>query len=100
APVVGGGERHPNGAGTAQPAHEPRRRWDAYRVERPGRGPLWIAWAEGDTFDGEDQPPVELTLPWDSSTAAAIDAFGAPVPVECRVGVIRIAASVTPVFVG
>jgi len=71
-----------------------------FRVERPERGPLWIVWADGDTFDGEEEPPVDVALPWESRTAAAIDVFGAPVPVSCVDGEVRISATVTPMFIG
>ncbi|GAA4262617.1 hypothetical protein [Dactylosporangium darangshiense] len=71
----------------------------AYYVERPSRGPLWIAWAEADTFDGEDDTPVEQSLPWPSATAAAIDAFGCPVPTQVHDGHVHIATTVTPVFI-
>ncbi|WP_433060316.1 hypothetical protein [Dactylosporangium sp. CS-033363] len=75
------------------------RRDGAVRVERSDRGPLWIVWADGDTFDGEDGDPAEVTLPWESESASAVDAFGAPVPVTCADGSITVAATVTPVFV-
>jgi hypothetical protein len=71
----------------------------AYLVERPSRGPLWIAWAEGDTFDGEDCESSAVALPWDSSTAAAIDTFGAPVPTDIHDGKVHVDLTVTPVFI-
>jgi hypothetical protein len=72
----------------------------AFLVDRPSRGPLWIAWSEGDTFDGEDDEPKDLALPWGSATAAAVDAFGAPVPTTVRDGQVHVRVTVTPVFVG
>ncbi|MFG2045418.1 hypothetical protein [Dactylosporangium sp. NPDC048998] len=75
------------------------RRGAGFHVERPGRGPLWIAWADGDTFDGEDAPPVAISLPWAGASAAGTDAFGAPVPLDVRDGAVHLAATVTPVFV-
>ncbi|WP_432992581.1 hypothetical protein [Dactylosporangium sp. CA-233914] len=86
-------------AGELAGATAVQRRGAGYRVERPERGPLWIVWADGDTFDGEDDAPVPVTLPWDSAAASAIDAFGAPVPVRCDGGSLTVAATVTPVFI-
>ncbi|MGI5239008.1 hypothetical protein [Dactylosporangium sp. CA-139066] len=71
----------------------------AYLVERASRGPLWIAWGEGDTFEGEDDAPTPLALPWNSGTAAAVDAFGAPVPTSVHDGVVHADLTVTPIFI-
>ncbi|WP_432840969.1 hypothetical protein [Dactylosporangium sp. CA-092794] len=75
------------------------RRGPGFLVRRPERGPLWVVWAPGDTFDGEDRAAVDVALPWDRAAAAAVDAFGGPVPVRVRDGAAHVAATVTPVFV-
>lgn len=49
--------------------------------------------------DGEAQPPVTVSWPWDDSAATAVDAFGEPHPVEVRDRRLRLSVSDTPVFV-
>ncbi|MFF4591716.1 hypothetical protein [Amycolatopsis sp. NPDC001319] len=71
----------------------------AYAVERAGRGPLVVVWDQRDPVDGEQEPPVPVTLPWTASEAVAVDAFGAPVSVRLDGGTVRLAVSLTPVFV-
>ena len=77
------------------------RRGDGYvfDVERAGRPPLLVAWDHRDAFDGEDQPPVEVRLPWPGEKAAAVDAFGTPLPVAVGGGELRVALTDTPVLV-
>jgi len=48
----------------------------AFEVDRAGRGPLLVVWDHRDPFDGEDEPPVEVTWPWPADTATVTDAFG------------------------
>ncbi len=62
-------------------------------------GPLTVAWRTGDTFDGENLPPLATTLPWPLPTARVTDAFGAHCIVETRDGQLPLALTVTPVFV-
>ncbi len=71
----------------------------AFEVDRPGRGPLLVLWDHRDPFDGEDEPPVTLTWPWPAATATVTDAFGRRQIAEPRDGQLRLAVSVTPVFV-
>ncbi len=40
---------------------------------------LLVAWDVRDPFDGEDEPAVEVGLPWNVAERDALDAFGAPV---------------------
>ncbi len=72
----------------------------AFAVDRPGRPPLLVAWRQLDQFDGEDEPPVTIELPWPAEGASAVDAFGVACPVEVRAGRLRLPVSITPVFVG
>ncbi len=71
----------------------------AFRVERAGADPLLVAWDARDPFDGEDEPPVDVTLPWDAPAATAIDAFGAPVKSTVDSGRVALSLSDTPVFI-
>ncbi len=77
------------------------RRADGYvfDVERAGRPPLVVLWDHRDTFDGEDQPPVPVRLPWTAPGASAVDAFGAALEVEVAAGELRMMLTDTPVFV-
>ncbi|WP_405086627.1 hypothetical protein [Microbispora sp. NBC_01389] len=71
----------------------------AFEVERPEKGPLLVLWDRRDMVDGEAQPPVTVSWPWDDSAATAVDAFGEPHPVEVRDRRLRLSVSDTPVFV-
>lgn len=70
-----------------------------FTVERDGRPPLLVAWDHRDTFDGEDQPPTPVRLPWTAQDATAVDAFGTPHPVEVHAGQLHTMLTDTPVFV-
>ena len=48
----------------------------AFEVDRAGRGPLLVIWDHRDPFDGEDEPPVEVTWPWPAASATVTDVFG------------------------
>jgi hypothetical protein len=69
----------------------------AFEVDRPGRGPLLVVWDHRDPFDGEDEPPIELTRSWPA--AAVTDVFGRTWTARCQDGHIRLPVSVTPLFV-
>jgi hypothetical protein len=71
----------------------------AYRVERAGRGPLLVVWDRRDTFDGEDEPPVPVSLPWPAPAATAVDAFGGRHAVEVGARRVRLLVSDTPVLI-
>ncbi|MET7997335.1 hypothetical protein ABZU76_41305 [Amycolatopsis sp. NPDC005232] len=71
----------------------------AYAVERAGRGPLVVVWDQRDPVDGEQEPPVPVTLPWTAPEVVAVDAFGAPVSVRLESGSVRLDVSLTPAFV-
>jgi hypothetical protein len=71
----------------------------AFEVERSGHGPLLVLWDQRDAFDGEAEPPVNVEWPWSAPDASAVDAFGADHPVRVRDGKLRLAVSLTPVFV-
>lgn len=58
-----------------------------------------VLWADGDTYSGEDDDPVRVTLPWTSGSAFAVDAFGSSQSVEITAGELHISVSVTPTFV-
>jgi hypothetical protein len=71
----------------------------AFRVDRAERGPLLVLWDHRDPFAGEDEPPVDVTLPWDAPAAGAVDAFGNDHPVRVGDGRLHLAVAATPVFV-
>jgi hypothetical protein len=70
-----------------------------FEVTRPGRGPLLVTWLDRDSFSGEDEPDVEVALPWTSDAAQAVDALGGTPPVTVRDGRAWVPVGVTPVFV-
>jgi hypothetical protein len=58
-----------------------------------------VAWREGDTFAGEDEPTARVSLPWRPGAGVhAVDALGAAPPVEAGGGRLRLDLGVTPVF--
>jgi len=71
----------------------------AIEVDRGEHGRLQVLWADGETFDGEDQPARSISWPWPEQTASIVDAFGAPQPTELREGQLVLALTVTPLFV-
>jgi hypothetical protein len=71
----------------------------AFEVDRAGRGPLLVVWDHRDPFDGEDEPPVEVTWPWPAPAATVTDAFGRAWTVSGQDAQIRLPVSDTPLFV-
>jgi hypothetical protein len=71
----------------------------AFEVDRAGRGPLLVVWDHRDPFDGEDEPPVEVTWPWPSAAATVTDVFGRAWTVSGQDAQIRLPVSDTPLFV-
>jgi hypothetical protein len=71
----------------------------AFTVERAGRGELIVLCKDGDVFSGEEQPAALVDRPWSFEAAFAVDACGAPQPVALHAGRLRLAVSVTPIFV-
>ena len=71
----------------------------AFEVDRAGRGPLLVVWDHRDPFDGEDEPPADVSWPWPAATATVTDVFGRAQTVQCQDGQIQLAVSVTPLFV-
>ena len=71
----------------------------AFEVDRAGRGPLLVIWDHRDPFDGEDEPPAEVTWPWPAAAATVTDVFGRTWTARCQDGQIRLPVSVTPLFV-
>jgi hypothetical protein len=71
----------------------------AFEVDRPGRGPLLVVWDHRDPFDGEDEPPAEVTWPWPATAATLTDVFGRTWTARYQEGQIRLPVSATPLFV-
>ena len=71
----------------------------AFEVDRAGRGPLLVVWDHRDPFDGEDEPPAEVSWPWPAATATVTDVFGRTWTTRCQDGQIRLPVSDTPLFV-
>ncbi|HKD96103.1 MAG TPA: hypothetical protein VKB69_00750 [Micromonosporaceae bacterium] len=70
-----------------------------FAIERAGRARLLVAWEHRDWFDGEEEPPATVLLPWPAPVATAVDAFGDKPDVRVSDGVLRLPVSATPVFV-
>ena len=70
-----------------------------FEVHRPGRGPLLVAWIQGDPVSGEEQPPQSFTWDWPAARARAVDALGQPRPCTLQGGQLSLSLSVTPLFV-
>ena len=71
----------------------------AFEVDRPSRGPLLVVWDHRDPFDGEDQPPADVTWPWPTPSATVTDVFGRTWTARCQHGQIHLPVSVTPLFI-
>jgi hypothetical protein len=71
----------------------------AYRIARDGGPAVLVAWDVRDPFDGEDEPPVEVSLPWDRPAAMVIDAFGEPVKSTVDGSLVTLWLTDTPVFI-
>jgi hypothetical protein len=71
----------------------------AFEADRAGRGPLLVLWDHRDPFDGEDEPPVEVTWPWPAPAATVTDVFGRTWTVSGEDHQIRLPVSVTPLFI-
>jgi hypothetical protein len=71
----------------------------AFEGDRPGHGPLVVLWDHRDPFDGEDEPPVEVTWPWSAATATVTDVFGRTWTATSHDGRIRLLVGADPLFV-
>jgi hypothetical protein len=71
----------------------------AFEVDRAGRGPLLVVWDHRDPFDGEDEPPADVSWPWPADTATVTDVFGHGWTTRPQHGQINLPVSVTPLFV-
>ena len=71
----------------------------AFEVDRAGRGPMLVVWDHRDPFDGEDEPPTEVTWPWPAAAATVTDVFGRAQTTRCQHGHLRLPVSATPLFV-
>jgi hypothetical protein len=71
----------------------------ALEVDRGERGRLHVLWADGDPFDGEDQPARRISWPWPEPTARIVDAFDAPQPADLHDGRLALPLTVTPIFI-
>jgi len=70
----------------------------AFEIERAGREPLLVLWDHRDPFDGEDEPPVDVSWPWPAAAATVTDVFGRTWTATSQYGQIRLPVSVTPLF--
>lgn len=69
-----------------------------FEVDRPA-GPVVVAWERRDGMSGEDKPALAFDWPWPGSSARAVDAYGAAVDANVTEGRVRLALTITPVFV-
>lgn len=71
----------------------------AFRVERVEREPVLVLWERRDAFDGECEKPAAITLPWQTSSAHVVDAFGNARDIAAQGGALAIDLTDTPLFV-
>lgn len=71
----------------------------AFEVDRAGRGPLLVIWDHRDPFDGEDEPPAEVSWPWPAASATVTDVFGRTRTATCRGGRLQLPVGADPLFV-
>jgi hypothetical protein len=53
----------------------------------------------GDSFHGEEEPPIAFDWPWPAAQAKAVDALGQAQPAGVLDGRVRVQRSLTPLFV-
>ncbi|MFQ6092734.1 MAG: hypothetical protein ACE5OR_08650 [bacterium] len=70
-----------------------------FEVERRDRDPLYIVWERRDLFNGEDQPPTQLELPFDFEKVRITDVFGMVMREETEDGVLKFGVTDTPLFI-
>ena len=70
-----------------------------FEVDRGKRGPVYVVWERRDAFSGEDSPAVPFDWQWASQTASAVDALGQVIPARVGDGKVRLAVSLTPIFI-
>src|SRR5262249_20188164 len=70
-----------------------------FQVDRGQRGPLFVVWERRDEFNGEGAPAVPFEWSWTSKRASATDALGQAVPAQVDGGKLRLAISLTPIFI-
>lgn len=69
-----------------------------FAIDRGQRGPAGVVWQRRDTFFGEDQPSVAVSLPWSHGPATAQDVLGTAVEVITAANQLEVPVSVTPIF--
>jgi hypothetical protein len=70
-----------------------------FQVDRGQRGPLFVVWERRDEFNGEDAPAIPFDCYWSSKRASATDVLGHVVPAQVEGGKVRLAISLTPIFI-
>jgi hypothetical protein len=70
----------------------------AFEIIRYGRQPLLIIWDQGDTFHGEQDPPVPVRWPWPAPAATVTDAFGESADIQAQDGALPLLAGATPLL--
>jgi hypothetical protein len=70
-----------------------------FEVDRGKRGPVFVVWDRRDAFTGEDAPEISISLPWVTKKANALDVLGRVVPVQIAGNRLKLAVSLTPVFI-
>jgi hypothetical protein len=68
-----------------------------FELQRRTRPPAHAIWQRRDTFAGEDQPPIDVTLPWKSGLVTAVDVLGHQINATVADGKLRLPVSVTPI---
>jgi Beta-galactosidase len=70
-----------------------------FEVDRAGREPMFVVWAQRDSFTGEDELTVTFDWIWPAAQASAVDALGQAQSVELHEGRLTAQVSLTPLFI-
>ena len=70
-----------------------------FEVDRGKHGPVFVIWDRRDAFTGEDAPEISVAIPWVKKKASALDTLGRVVPVQIASNRLRLAVSLTPIFI-
>lgn len=70
-----------------------------FQLQRGNRPPARAIWQRRDTFTGEDQPPIDVSLPWMGGPVTAVDVLGNMIDATIADGNLNLPVSVTPIFI-
>jgi hypothetical protein len=70
----------------------------AFEAQRVGLRPCVIVWERRNGWASEDDPAVEVEIPWDAESVRGIDVFGSPVAARVSGSHVMLDVGSTPVF--